>query len=256
MGEEGLRWFIAIVEDIMDPEKLGRVKIRVINEHDHPSITTDDLQWATPITPITSESYKQTGRSPTGLLPGSHVFGFYLDGNEKQLPVLWGSYAKLPGGSQDNNDVPALAREINSLTKTIVGPEPATQYAAKYPYNHVTQTQSGHVIEVDDTPANERLQVYHKSGTYVEISKDGQLVTKVVGDGYEIVVKDKTIYIGGVLNIEIKGDANIKIGGSATTTVGGIATVNAGKVNIKGDTEITGTLLVSGTVQAAKYNFS
>jgi phage baseplate assembly protein V len=251
MGEEGLRWFIATVEDILDPLKIGRVRIRVINEHDDPSITTNDLLWATPIIPITSASANSVGRSPTGLLPGSHVFGFYLDGHEKQLPMLWGSYAKLPDGTQATNDIPTLAREINNLVKTAIGPEPATPYAAKYPYNHAWQTQGGHAIEVDDTPANERLHVYHKSGTYVEINKDGQMVTKVVDKDFEIIVKDKTVYIGGNCNIQVVGSATINVGGSLNATIGGSATMKAASWNVTGNMQLNGSLTTTGDVVAA-----
>jgi len=209
MGEEGFHWFVAIVEDDMDPEKLGRVKIRVIGEHDDPKIQKDELPWATPLLPTTSASYKQIGRSPTGLEIGSHVFGFFLDGHEKQLPILWGSYAKMPGKDQKNNDVADLAREINTVQKEQLGPEPAPAYAAKYPFNHVWKTKSGHIIEIDDSPDNERIHIYHKSGTYTEINHDGQKVTKVVDKDYEIVVKDKTVYVGGDCNITVKGNVNI-----------------------------------------------
>ena len=240
MGEEGLRWFVATVEDVNDPLKIGRVRVRVVNEHDDPSITTNDLLWATPIIPITSASANGVGRSPTGLLPGSHVFGFYLDGHEKQLPMLWGSYAKLPDGTQATNDIPTLAREINNLVKNPVGPEPATAYAAKYPFNHAWQTQSGHAIEVDDTPANERLQVYHKSGTYVEINKDGQIVIKSTDDSYEIVSGDKTLYVKGTCNIEVQGDCNITAAADVNISAGsGIVLDAAGGLNIVNSGNIT-----------------
>jgi phage baseplate assembly protein V len=251
MGEEGLRWFVATVEDINDPLKIGRVRVRVVNEHDDPSITTNDLLWATPIIPITSASANGVGRSPTGLLPGSHVFGFYLDGHEKQLPMLWGSYAKLPDGTQATNDIPTLAREINNLVKNPVGPEPATPYAAKYPFNHVWKTQSGHVFEADDTPANERIQVYHKSGTYVEINKDGQMVTKVVDKDFEIIVKDKTVYVGGNCNIQVVGSATINVGGSLNATIGGSATMKAASWNVTGNMTLNGSLTSTGDVVAA-----
>lgn len=209
MGQDTFRWFVGVVEDINDPQKLGRVKVRIINEHDDIKIETNQLPWATPITPITSASHEQVGTSPTGIVVGSHVFGFYLDSNGKQFPMLWGTYAKMPDGTQKTNDLPSEAREINSVNNTLIGPEPKSSYAAKYPYNHVTKTKSGHIIEVDDTPGAERLRTYHKSGTYTEINKDGQEVSKIVGDGYEIVVKDKKVYVGGDCTITVLGNCTI-----------------------------------------------
>ena len=175
MGQDTFRWFVGVVEDINDPQKLGRVKVRIINEHDDKRLATKDLRWATPITPITSASHEQVGTSPTGILVGSHVFGFYLDSNGKQFPMLWGTYAKMPDGTQKTNDLPSEAREINSVNNVLVGPEPKSSYAAKYPHNHVTKTKSGHIIEVDDTPGAERLRTYHKSGTYTEINKTTEI---------------------------------------------------------------------------------
>lgn len=234
MGEEGFRWFVGTVEDVADPLQLGRVRIRVLNEHDDPSIVTTDLLWATPIQPITSAAHQQVGTSPTGLVVGSGVFGFYLDGQEKQLPMVLGSWAKMPDGTQQTNDVPGLARGQNLLQKTQTGPEPVSPYQALYPYNKVTQTLSGHIIEIDDTPNHERLHTYHKSGTYTEIGPDGTLVTKVFGDSYEVTVKDKTLYVQGNINIVTEG------GNISLTAGGGSLSINA-NVHITGDMTVTGT---------------
>jgi hypothetical protein len=209
MGEEGLRWFVGIVADLKDPKYLGRVKVRVINETDDEAISVDDLPWATPIIPITSASLNQVGTAPVGLLVGSHVFGFYLDGQEKQLPMIWGTYAKIPDGTQNTNDVPALARGNNTIPNDIFGNEPPSAYKADYPYNNVVQTQSGHVVEFDDTPNHERIRVRHKSGTYFEINEKGRQVSKIVGEGFEIVVEDKNVTVGGQCNITVVGDCNI-----------------------------------------------
>jgi hypothetical protein len=209
MGEEGLRWFVGIVADLKDPKYLGRVKVRVINETDDEAISVDDLPWATPIIPITSASLNQVGTAPVGLLVGSHVFGFYLDGQEKQLPMIWGTYAKIPDGTQNTNDVPALARGNNTIPNDIFRNEPPSAYKAEYPFNNVVQTQSGHVVEFDDTPTNERIRVRHKSGTYFEINEKGRQVSKIVGEGFEIVVEDKNVTVGGQCNITVVGDCNI-----------------------------------------------
>ncbi len=214
MGEEGLRWFVGIVVDNEDPKQLGRIRVRVVNETDDTAIPVSDLPWATPIIPITSASLNGVGRSPTGLLVGSHVFGFYLDGQEKQLPMIWGTYAKLPDGTQNSNDVPALARGINTIPAAADPDiayleEPESSYGALYPHNHVIQTERGHVIEVDDTDGHERIRIRHRKGTYVEINEDGRKVTKVVNDDFEIVVQNKNVTVGGTCNITVVGDCNI-----------------------------------------------
>ena len=40
--------------------------------------------------------------------------------------------------------------------------EPPSSYATKYPFNHVYETESGHVKEFDDTEGEERIREYHK----------------------------------------------------------------------------------------------
>ena len=98
-----------------------------------------------------------------------------------------------------------------------------------YPYNKVTETETGHVFEVDDTPNNGRIHEYHNSGTFYEIQADGSKVTKVIGDEYEITLKDKKVYVKGSCDVTIGGDARLlvtgdmyqEIGGSLFTTVAG-----------------------------------
>ena len=53
--------------------------------------------------------------------------------------------------------------------------QPSIPYAAVYPYNHVFESESGHVMEIDDTKDNERLFTQHRTGTSQEIDKDGNL---------------------------------------------------------------------------------
>ena len=46
--------------------------------------------------PITSAAVSGVGRSPTGLLPGSWVVGFFRDGYNAQDPIIMGSLAGIP----------------------------------------------------------------------------------------------------------------------------------------------------------------
>ena len=83
--------------------------------------------------------------------------------------------------------------------------QPEIPYAAVYPYNHVFESESGHVIEIDDTKDNERLFTQHRTGTSQEIDKDGNQVNIIKGDHYNIV--------SGKRQAVIEGNADITIGG-------------------------------------------
>ena len=51
---------------------------------------------------------------------------------------------------------------------------------SEYPDNAVIETKSGHVIEIDDTPYNERFRLYHRTGSYMEFRPDGSYTFKAV----------------------------------------------------------------------------
>ena len=73
--------------------------------------------------------------------------------------------------------------------------EPKIPWAAIYPYNHVHQTESGHIIEMDDTPNEERLHWYHRTGTFTEIHPVGIKVDKIVNNYYNIILGAKYTHI-------------------------------------------------------------
>jgi hypothetical protein len=104
--------------------------------------------------------------------------------------------------------------------------QPVPSYAAIPPYNDVKQTESGHVLEFDDTPSAERIHLAHRKGTYLEIRPDGTQVTRIVADNYEVISGSNFVSIKGTCNITVNGDANISVGGNAVAKVGGNADVN------------------------------
>lgn len=91
-GRDGFYWWQGVVENRMDPLFLGRCKVRIMGVHTDTktgtSIPTNDLPWALPVIPLTSE---------TKIIPpkeGTWVFGFYRDGDECQDPIILGT---MPG---------------------------------------------------------------------------------------------------------------------------------------------------------------
>lgn len=91
---------------------------------------------------------------------------------------------------------------MNHILEVVADTGTAT---GQYPFNHVHESESGHIQEIDDTPGGERLHRQHKSGTYEEIVADGTKTVKVVGSNYELIAGSSNIYIEGDVNLTIDG---------------------------------------------------
>ena len=84
--------FIGQVEDVNDPKGAYRVKVRCIGVHPcdkqgEEGVKTEDLPWARVGMPTTHAQQARIG-AKHGLLPGSYVFGYFLDGEDCQDPMI------------------------------------------------------------------------------------------------------------------------------------------------------------------------
>ena len=148
------------------------------------------------------------------------------------------------------------------LTDDLKWQEPETEYDAKYPYNKVTETQSGHIIEYDDTPGKERIHHYHKSGTFDEIYPDGQKVQKIMKDNYELILGDDYLYVKGNANISIEGNVNLYVKGDVIEQINGQKTLNisnsykikASNLEIDNDVQINGNLNIKEEMHSKNYD--
>lgn len=107
--------------------------------------------------------------------------------------------------------------------------EPKTPYNAQYPFNHVKETESGHIVEFDDTPGHERIHEYHRSGTFYEVHPDGTKVTKIIGEDYEVVHKNKKVRVRGNVDLYVDGNTNLYVRGSVNGQVDEDMTWNVGR---------------------------
>ena len=316
-GLDGFVWFIGVVEDNNDPDKLGRVKVRAYGHHtaDLNNIPLELLPWAT-VMGSTLDTSMQGQGSFRKIEPGTWVIGFFLDAEEKQQPVVMGTLKGKPNqapnklvGFNDPNesnpttkksnsnhgtlvdkdgkeydystddkhiesDVNRLARnetvtwidgEDYNLSHSVIASkdklydaethkigrtekvqianttdektdsgyiewnEPTSPYAASYPNNNVMETASGHIKEYDDTSGQERIHEYHKAGTFYEIDKDGNKVTRVVGNNYDIIAGTNYVKVRGDVNLtidsncktRIKGNYDIEVDGDKTEVIKG-----------------------------------
>jgi len=288
MGQDGFTWFVGVIENRNDPSKLGRVQVRCLGYHTENlvDIPSADLPWAHVMMPTTDTSMQGLGTSPSFLVEGTWVLGFFRD-PEKQQPVIMGSLpgypqtkadttkgfndpnGKYPGTITHSNhtleesDVSRLAQGLTSETHlslqnrrankwekipTATKPDVSTvsttskaetagsfsepnpkglaadtspYTSAEYPYNHVYESESGHLFEIDDTSGGERLLRQHKSGTYEEIVADGTKTVKVFGDNYELTAGANNIFVKGNINLTCSGTKRERIDGDYILEVGG-----------------------------------
>ena len=120
----------------------------------------------------------------------------------------------------------------------------STQSSAKYPTNHVYETESGHYVEFDDTAGNERIHLFHKKGTFIEIDSAGNVIIKTVGNVTNIVAGNMDTYVKGNYSVSAGGNIDVYAKGNLTEKVDGNR-----KTTITGNDEvsITGTLTAKVT---------
>ena len=278
-----------IVKDILDPLKLGRVKVNVYHIHDN--ISTDDLGWSNVSMPATVPAVSGIGQSVnliaevlwkdgelldeqiTGAagqvirhvsnsttpaagdikVNGTLVFGFFEDLMMQEFVVV-GTLPTKTAGIHDNNvRVRGEADPNASDPKGVY--EPASGYAPIYPYNNVMETESGHVKEYDDTPGAERIMERHKSGTQYEIQPNGSKIEKIVRDNYTLIVGNDTVEIKGNVKVYISGDANIAVAKDLTAQVGGnMNTIVDGNADLLVKGDIDGEVRGNIDMQVGKNN--
>ena len=140
-------WFSGEVQDIDDPEKWNRVKVKCHGYHPE-GIEKEHLPWATVMMPTTSAGTHNVGANHH-LEEGSWVIGFFRDGASAQDPVV-----------------------IGSITTSFLG-IPDLHSSASIT-NKIYKSKAGHLIELENKEGDEKIKVTHgKKGAYIEIDSDG-----------------------------------------------------------------------------------
>ena len=113
-GKDAFVPFIGRVEDVNDPKESGRVKVRCIGWHpkskkgsdsgDEDGLSTDDLPWARVSYPTTMPQQSRVG-GKHGLLNGCWVWGFFLDGEEAQDPMVVNTFNFTSKSTEEDNRV-------------------------------------------------------------------------------------------------------------------------------------------------------
>jgi hypothetical protein len=159
LGHDGFVWWIGVVEDVIDPETLGRCKVRVFGYHDDTTqIPTADLPWATAIHPT------NTPNLYASLALGDWVFGFFLDSFNAQEPAIVG-YIPTKKTPRNFNRVHTRGNSANTVCWEIAN-------------NYIE------VVTKSPTEANGHITVYHATGSKIDIDSNGAITVYTSNNVY------------------------------------------------------------------------
>jgi hypothetical protein len=108
IGRDGFLWWIGQVapesaqKDQLDKNAWGnRRKVRIMGYHptNESDLSNDDLPWAQVLLSTTAGSGAGNNATNLKISPGDSVFGFFMDGDNAQLPVIIGVFGKTEEGA-------------------------------------------------------------------------------------------------------------------------------------------------------------
>ena len=272
-------FFIGVIENNVDPRLEGRVQVRAFGVHGtNKEIPRESLPWA-----VVSQGNYDANNIPRvnawvfgvfldgrdaqtpmvlGLIPTQFAdpidpdktgWGWIPDKDGELLargsdPENFGQpqQSRLLRG-EDIQQTHVLQHEAGRTlnVKTAAGDtwdEPGSAFNTQYPHNKVIET-AYHSIELDDTPGGERITIFHKSGSYVQIDSRGTVTEKSIGDKFEVIDRKQHVVVSGSSTVtingnsyvyvkgnkieEIEGDLQTKVHGNHLLSVGGQSTINA-----------------------------
>ena len=191
-----------VVVDNADPEKLGRLKVRV------PSVLGQDVVtgWALPCVP-----YGGDANQGFLFIPETEA-GVWVEFEEGDLefPVWVGTYWSKPGGE---SELPKPNAADGSEEGSVQ--DPVT--------SKIIKTKAGHTIQLEDKDGSEMVLIVEATnGNVVTLNADGIKITDANGneltmDAQGVICKDKNgnEIVMDSSSVTVKGSA-IKIGDNAT----------------------------------------
>ena len=213
-------FYRGIVEDNNDPEKLGRVRVRVFGIHQEDSgVKTSDLPWAEVAGGTEFGLISGVGISSV-LRKGTMVWVFFKE-DDYNYPVV---FATSKGNNTSKNPYGGGFKDPDGVYPSRMGSDIHPNAQGSYTSLATLETACGHLIELDDTAGNERIKVTHKTGSYIFIDKDGNIFINGVKNIQYDIAKNATWNIGEKLTVNT---------GSTTDFVsGGNYSVNAPRIDL------------------------
>ena len=133
------------------------------------------------------------------------------------------AYPRSEYGGEPNVNKAARGGAQHTL-KTGSGIQLPPGASSQYTLADIKETQSGHVLEFNDTPAGERILIKHANGSGVEFRPDGTILIVSSHNKVEVTHGDNKVVV--------EGDADLTYKGNLTMNVTGDFEVNCNNYNV------------------------
>lgn len=204
--------YLGLVEDNNDPEKLGRLKVRIAP---YSELKTEDLPWACPKLGTHGNSTEYGGLN---------------------VPEL-GSQVRVEFPSRDFTAPYYSGAELNATNRT-------TFFDEDYPHTYGYKDSVGNFIKINKERGTAHLQ--HYSGTNTQIASDGSMKVSLSNGAYFIFDNGNNFELN-IGTLDISGTAD----GSLNVNANNELDIKTGQLNIKGNVAIDGDLNLKNGVSGS-----
>jgi hypothetical protein len=237
IGRDGFRWWIGQIPPVTTMGKQvegggwgNRFKVRILGYHPYSQVElpNEDLPWAQVLIPTTSGSGAANCATGVQLQPGDIVLGFFLDGDNAQIPVILATFGRtdqVPSttyrspfeaftgySSLVNKDSKLTPSETNEVKQNSqpspqnISPEQAQQLSQEVGFKVISINEAiGDTVPLANTVQNTKIAAIKSVVTGLlnkikRIAGEVQKIRQFISDAADKIVSICNEFVGSLMN--------------------------------------------------------
>ena len=242
IGRDGFRWWIGQIPPLSSMGKQvegggwgNRFKVRIIGYHPYSEaeLPNEDLPWAQCLIPTTAGSGAANVATGVQLQQGDVVLGFFLDGDNAQIPVILATFGRtdqvpslnyqspfqaFTGYSDFVNKTKLTKSESNELKENSnpspqsITPEQAKQLSQRVGYEVISENEAiGDKIPLANTVKNTQIdkiksRIQNLLNKLKKLQGDLEKIRAEIDKAADAIVTYCNDFIGGMFDFLINGN--------------------------------------------------
>ena len=208
IGRDGFRWWIGQIPPLSTMGKQvkgsgwgNRYKVRIMGYHPANTVELkdEDLPWAQCLLPTTSGTGAANYASDVKLQQGDVVFGFFMDGDNAQVPVILGAFGRTRYVVNNEYSGPFIpftgyTNEVKAPDKTLVKGESNEQ-------NALSQDSPIHAPKKVAESANvQQISYFDGIGDTVKLGSEKTSIVNKISSELDNFLRDVSKYTDEIQN--------------------------------------------------------